>query len=301
MPCRICGEPLAPGAHECRLCGARVTPAADTTGPRLDDPTDPFPPSDRPGLDHDVFGGDDDNDRSTAGQHPPNGRFRLVPLVSALVTILLVGALWGVRALATEPSPTSSAAAPTTTAAPPMSPSASTGTSSGSSTSTTPPAAGTGVAADLAPLLSVRVLSVAPPSTDSSNQPVSYGSENLIDRDPATAWRMEGDGSGTVVLFELPRPMSITHVGLVNGYAKLDPATGENRYRQGRRVLQVTWELVGVRSVTQRLTDQKQTTQGLDLRPTTVSAIKLHLDRVTTPGDRRFDYTQLSEVEIDGR
>jgi hypothetical protein len=63
----------------------------------------------------------------------------------------------------------------------------------------------------------------------------------------------------------------------------------------------VTWELVGVRSVTQRLTDQKPTMQALDLRATTVSAIRLHLDRVSAPGDQRFDVTQLSEVEIDGR
>ena len=87
----------------------------------------------------------------------------------------------------------------------------------------------------------VKVGCQAPQTTDGAGQPVNYAPEQLSDGRLNTAWRCNGDGVGQVVTFEFPAGTSIVEVGLVNGYAKVDPASGAKRYGEYRRITKVTW------------------------------------------------------------
>jgi hypothetical protein len=112
-----------------------------------------------------------------------------------------------------------SAAPPTSTA----------GTNPGSSdtsqptvaTSTTPQAP-----TELVSTASASASSTAPDSVDDAGNPVSYEAANVLDDNTSTAWRVAGDGRGVTVTLTLPATAHLTKVGLVPGYAKIDPTTG---------------------------------------------------------------------------
>ena len=65
----------------------------------------------------------------------------------------------------------------------------------------------------------------APDSVDASGNPVSYPVSNVVDGNEQTAWRAVGDGHGVTVTLTLPSAAHLTEVGLIPGYAKLDPPT----------------------------------------------------------------------------
>ena len=121
----------------------------------------------------------------------------------------------------------------------------------------------------------------------------------MLDGDPETAWRMDGDGTGKTITFTLEDPATISRLGLVNGYAKTDPKTGEDRYAQGRRITTVTWT-VGKQTFRQRLDDSDGTMQSIAVGPVQGQQITLRIDATTAPGDPNFDKTAISEVQILG-
>jgi len=154
----------------------------------------------------------------------------------------------------------------------------------------------TGLAAARAPV-------TAPPNEDLAGRTVSYAAANLLDGRDETAWRMAGDGSGQVLTLTFDEPMTLTTVGLLNGYAKTGSSGGRtvDWYAGNRRVRQVEWYFDDGSRVVQTLRDVRQV-QRTDIRPRTTSTVRLRLTRVSGPGrgpDRR-DYTALSEVALDG-
>jgi hypothetical protein len=139
----------------------------------------------------------------------------------------------------------------------------------------------------------------AGPSADDSGATTSFEPANLTDGRPETAWRMAGDGTGSTITIGWDRKVTISSVGLINGYAKIDPSSGKDRYRQQRRVLAVTWT-IGKQSVRQTLTDNDTDLQSLELKkPLVGEGLELRIERVTRPGDR--DYTAISELSVIGR
>jgi hypothetical protein len=155
---------------------------------------------------------------------------------------------------------------------------------------------------DLAAGAVATVPGQAPDGRDSANQQVSYDARNLLDGDPATCWRIRGDAAGSVLSLQLPGESVVTSVGLINGYAKRDPATGVDRYRQDRRITRVTWIFPSGTEVTQDLRDGTRTVQVLELpEPETTGLVQLRIERTLPPRRDTFDYTAISSVQIDGR
>ena len=113
----------------------------------------------------------------------------------------------------------------------------------------------------------VRAGCQAPQSTDGAGQPVDYAPEQMSDGQMDTAWRCNGDGVGQVLTFSFPAGTTIAEVGLVNGYAKVDPATGVKRYGEYRRITKVTWTFADGTSVEQSLKDGVKTVQKLSVPP----------------------------------
>lgn len=85
----------------------------------------------------------------------------------------------------------------------------------------------------------ITVPATAPPTQDLDGQLVSYEAAHMVDGDPATAWRMVGDGTGAILTVTLPEEVEVVRVGLINGYAK--QVSGVDWYPANRRVLTATW------------------------------------------------------------
>jgi hypothetical protein len=134
-------------------------------------------------------------------------------------------------------------------------------------------------------------------SVDDAGNPVSYNAANLLDSDPSTAWRVEGSGQGAGVGIRLPAPARITQVGLIPGYAKTDPASGKDRFRENRRIRAVRWHFSDGTVIGQRFQD-RPTMQRTTVK---VTASWVLVEIVTTlPGDPDHDYTAISEISLAG-
>lgn len=162
--------------------------------------------------------------------------------------------------------------------------------------------AGQGAGAITGPLDSYASASAPATSADSvdgAGARTSYEASHLLDGDPTTAWRMDGDGTGAVLTFTLDTARPITTLGLINGYAKTDPVTGEDRYAENRRILAVTWS-IGGRTIEQDLIDGTGQVQAVTFPAVTAAIVRLRIDAVTVPGEARFDHTVISDVLIAG-
>jgi hypothetical protein len=144
----------------------------------------------------------------------------------------------------------------------------------------------------------VEVPATAPASADLSGRPVTFGAHNLVDGDLQTAWRMAGDGAGGSITLTFARPVTLTSVGLINGYAKKYP--GYNGYWLNRKVTQVRWTFEDGSTVTQ---DLRRVTrmQTIPVHPGPTSSLKI--DIVTTVPSNKAnsrDYTAISELALVG-
>jgi hypothetical protein len=143
----------------------------------------------------------------------------------------------------------------------------------------------------------------APPNLDLGGQRVRYDAANMLDGDPATAWRMPGDGTGRTITFTLPANSVMTEVGLINGYAKLDRdsrARPIDWYLRNRRITAVRWSFDDGTEVTQEL-EQTRRLQKITIEPTRTTTVRLTLIGVSRPADRNGrNYTPISEVSLIG-
>jgi hypothetical protein len=156
---------------------------------------------------------------------------------------------------------------------------------------------------NVAPQARIMAPPAAPPTTDLDGTLVGYTAPQLVDGRPETCWRTVGDGSGTTITFTLPRPTTLTRVGLVNGYAK-SVANGTERvdwYPFNRRVAAVEWVFDDGTRVTQDLVEVRRM-QIARIDPVTTRRVQLRILAVTPPGTGELarDYTAISEVLIAG-
>jgi hypothetical protein len=138
----------------------------------------------------------------------------------------------------------------------------------------------------------------APESTDGAGDPVAYVPEQMVDGSMNTAWRCNGNGVGQVVTFGFPAGTTIAEVGLVNGYAKVDPGTGVQRYREYRRIIQVTWTFANGAAFQLSLSDGVDTVQKLSIPPQSGDQVSLTIEASAEPGStaRGRDAVLISEV-----
>jgi hypothetical protein len=154
-----------------------------------------------------------------------------------------------------------------------------------------------GPTAELSTGATASASSTAPDNVDAAGSPVSYSAANMVDGDPQTAWRMPGDGRGETVTLTLPSAAHLTRVGLIPGYAKVDPSNGVDRFPENRRVREVRWRFEDGTTIEQRFSDRPRM-QWTAVDATTSSVtIELLSSR---PGDPDHDYLPISEVSIVG-
>lgn len=147
----------------------------------------------------------------------------------------------------------------------------------------------------------VTVPATAPPGLDSAGNRTTYVGANMLDGDPATAWRMGGDGTGREIVVTLSEESHLRTVGLINGYAKTAVGAGGGTidwYRGNRRIEKVEWAFDDGTTITQDLTDTNEV-QSVDVDVTT-STVTLRLLAVSAPGrgPNGRNFTAVSELSV---
>jgi hypothetical protein len=143
----------------------------------------------------------------------------------------------------------------------------------------------------------------APDGVDGFNSPVAYDPSFVGDGRPDTAWRCSGDATGQSLTLTFAQPIRVDRVGLVAGYPKLDPKTGEDRFPQQRRISSARWECAGaggsvVDQATQDLADVREV-QETTVDFTACSAVRMVILGTRPPGSTR-DFTPVAEVRVIG-
>jgi len=143
----------------------------------------------------------------------------------------------------------------------------------------------------------------APSNNDVTGELVTFVGDNLLDADATTCWRIAGDATGSTITFTFPAPVTLTEVGLVNGYAKTsvdDAGQAFDWYHGNRRVLSAEWVVAG-QTFAQDFGDTTEL-QALAIEPVETTTVELRLTGVSPPGagPTGRDYTAISDVRLTG-
>lgn len=120
--------------------------------------------------------------------------------------------------------------------------------------------------------------------SNSDGSAVSFAAGNVFDHNATTAWRCPSGGP-LELTFTFAGPVHLTSVGLINGYAKLDPVLGTDRYPQNHRVQSVTWTFsdgTNTSTVTQDFADGNREMQTMSV-DATVTTVTLTVDSTYPP------------------
>lgn len=143
----------------------------------------------------------------------------------------------------------------------------------------------------------LRASAAAPSGVDGCGVPTSYPPTNLMDGDPTTAWRVPGDGIGQVLELRWRHAVHIRRLGLIAGYAKVDPCDDMDRFFENRRVLKVSYAFSDGTSEIQSFDPYKRQVQ-LTKVGTVTRWIRITI--LETSGHRGRDYTPISEIKVYG-
>ena len=258
--CGACGVQAADGQRFCISCGANLQPAVTSGKGTLAEPAFayPVPAAAWPtGYVAPPVGNAPAVHAAVGPRHarPAPHRRPLVAAAFGCAVLLVVGGghLVGDRLLLADDAPAVAQGGPGTPR-----PAADAGAGAGdarkpqqpvpASPVPLPPPATAAPSAPVAPVavgpllpVSVTATCQAPPGVDAAGAPVGYDAVNTLDGVGGTAWRCAGSAVGQRLVFDFGRPVALSSVGLVPGYAKTDPVAGTDRFGENRTVTAVRW------------------------------------------------------------
>lgn len=139
----------------------------------------------------------------------------------------------------------------------------------------------------------------SPDSEEANGTPIVFAPSNVIDRNPATAWRCPLPAAAETLTLTLDGETRLTSVGMIGGYVKVDPLTEVDRFVQNHRVRQVRWTFSDGTSVTQDLADSRDMQSiPVDVLTTTVT-IEI-LSTYPSSGPDARDNVAVAEVQLLG-
>jgi hypothetical protein len=239
---------------------------------------------------------------AAAGQLTP-GSGKRVPLIAIGVVVALVAAIALFAAMVSGSDKQDQESAEPATGGVEASDEeqATTTASPGTNTSTPTTTATTATAPPAPPSrqspTSASASCVAPEGFEADRSTVRYEAGNVLDGLPDTAWRCPGSAVGETLRVTLAGPTEVTSIGLLPGYAKIDPTDGTNRFFQNRRVTAVRYHFDDGSTVDQSFADTP-TTQTVSISAVTSSIV---IEILSTTGDGGRDFTAISEIEVIGR
>jgi hypothetical protein len=200
--------------------------------------------------------------------------------------------------------PTTRAPAPQPTSPPPAAPAPAATTAAPPATTAAPPPSARPTTTVAAPAGAVTPRETAascqaPNSEEADGTPIVFAPGNVLDNNPATAWRCAASDANKSLTFTFDGPTHLTSVGLIGGYVKVDPLTGVDRFPQNHRVRQVRWTFDDGTTVTQDLADSRDM-QSIDVDVTTSRATLQILSTYPPGGEGPRDMVPVAEVQFVG-
>jgi hypothetical protein len=341
--CTMCGARLLAGGRFCTSCGAPL--AASTTGlaaatqvgehavPRVVDPA----PVDSAGIEQTsprddavtaeqvvpwplpapLWQTDEADSRPPRPPRPtgqPGRHGILVPVAVAVAVILGVTAVIVVHQTygGSTAAPKSQQTGKTSDA----SGAASTTPPSGQTDQAPPTAAGQPVVGtaepglppgehDVAPLADITAPASAEGHVDESGRTATYPATAMVDTDPATAWRMNGDGTGQTITLTFGRPVTVTGLALDPGFDKVG-SKHEDRWPENRRISAATFTTDdGSAFAVGFATDASLRASGrlqtfMLPAPVTTTTVTVHIDATEPAAPGTFDTTAISRFAVLG-
>lgn len=148
---------------------------------------------------------------------------------------------------------------------------------------------------------------VSSPSQDRGGNPVTYEPAKAVDGLLDTAWRCDGDGAGQRLQISFPGRVTLTSIGMMPGYAKIDPYDGTDRYVQNRRISAVDYTFDDGSTVRQSFdtSASARSVQAIALPDVSTSHVMITIlgsvSGETTSGQQPFDKVAISEVTVSVR
>ena len=139
----------------------------------------------------------------------------------------------------------------------------------------------------------------APNSQEANGTPIVFAPSNVLDHNPATAWRCPAPATGQTLTVTLSGDTHLTSVGLIGGYNKTDPLTGIDRWPQNHRVRRVRWTFSDGTTVEQDLSDSREM-QTISVDVTTSSVTMEILSTYPPSGPDPKQMVVVSEVQLIG-
>jgi hypothetical protein len=148
--------------------------------------------------------------------------------------------------------------------------------------------------------VSVTATCQAPPSVDSVGNTITYEPQLTLDAVDGTAWRCAGSAVGQRLVFDFVRPVTLASMGLIPGYAKIDPADGTDRFSENRTVTSVVWWFDDGTAQAQTIPSPAPTLASVRL-PAGATTSQVVLEIIGTGNDGAVrDFTAISEVRFTG-
>ncbi len=152
-----------------------------------------------------------------------------------------------------------------------------------------------------APKPSVLAFTVVASATSNTaqngcGQTVSYQASLVADGTADTAWRVPGDGRGRTLTMTLAGSTTLSSVGLVPGYDKLDQCTNADRFLQTRRITEGRWSFDDGTSVVQAFTESR----GLQVLAVSTTTTRVVFEVLATTAAPELDFTAVSELRLFG-
>jgi hypothetical protein len=142
----------------------------------------------------------------------------------------------------------------------------------------------------------VTASDTAPDGMDACGNAVPFDPARVADGQTTSAWRVAGSGVGQVLTLSYHGRVHVRRIGLLPGYAKIDPCDGSDRFTENRVVRTVEYRFDDGTTVVQEL-DARPEVQYVDVDVVT-GTVAITVLATSPPGAR--DYTVISEVEVYG-
>jgi hypothetical protein len=139
------------------------------------------------------------------------------------------------------------------------------------------------------------------PAQDAAGNEVDYRPDYTVDGDDQTGWQCRGDGAGETLELDLGGTATITGVGLIPGYAKLDPHDDREWYPLFRRLTEVRWHFDTGDPITQELDPDpdRRDLQILELpEPRESSTLTLEIVSSTAGETADRSVIAVSDIEV---
>ena len=154
---------------------------------------------------------------------------------------------------------------------------------------------------------SMTASSTSSSAPDASGNTISYSAENAVDGQNSTAWNVDGDGIGQSITLHYDQPITVSRIGMIPGYDKVDSTDGTHRFYQLYVVKKARIEFSDGTSVEANF-ERDPSMQYTDVPDTTTDTVKITILDTYPPGNSpeggNYPYTldkaAISEIQVEG-